>query len=274
MSAAVVALEQVVTPKDLSAVFYDEPETVTPPAIETPPAPVEEPGPAATPEASAASTETAKESESPKGTEAKGKDEGGHMAAARRLGQEVADLKREFSVIAEENRVLKAKLDGTYQDPPKETPEEAVARAEFKGREAASREVAVGLYGKDVLEKEVYGDGSTFKQLVKEEMEQAKGKSWTYLEVVNSPQPPIAAMRAIARRNFAKQYGDDPAQWVEKIRAELEPKILEKFKTQAAVPVTGAPAPTVSESRGSGGRAREKSIESMFYGEGSGEKGN
>lgn len=266
--------EQTATPTDFSSVFYDEPEATPTTTPETPPAPAPEPGPAATPEASAASTETAKESESPKGTETKGKDEGGHMAAARRLGQEVADLKREFSVIVEENRVLKAKLDGTYQDPPKETPEEAVARAEFKGREAASREVAVSLYGKDALEKDVYGEGSTFKQLVKEEMEQAKGKSWTYLEVMHSPQPPIAAMRVLARREFTKKYGDDPAQWVEKITAELEPKILEKFKTQAAVPVTGAPAPTVSDARGSGGRAREKSIESMFYGEGSGEKGN
>ena len=271
MSTA-TATEQTATPKDLSAVFYDEPETA--PVIDTPPAPVEEPGPAATPEASAASTETAKQNESPKGPETKEKDEGGHRAAAGRLGQEVADLKRDFAVMAEENRVLKAKLDGTYQEPPKETQEEAVARAEFKGREAASREVAVGLYGKEALEREVYGDGSTFKQLVKEEMEQSKGKSWTYLEVVNSPQPPIAAMRVIARREFTKKYGDDPAQWVEKISAELEPKILEKFKTQAAVPVTGTPAPTVSEARGSGGRAREKSIESMFYGEGSGEKGS
>ena len=263
------------TPTDFASAFYDEPaETPAAEAPVTPPAPAPESGPAATPEASAASTETAKEHESPKGTEAKAKDEGGHMAAARRLGQEVADLKREFSVIAEENRVLKAKLDGTYQEPPQETPEEAVARAEFKGREAASRELAFSRYGKDLVEKEVYGDGSTFKQLVKEEMEQTKGKSWTYLEVMHSPQPPIAAMRAIARREFTKKYGDDPAQWVEKLTAELEPKILEKFKTQAAVPVTGTPAPTVSDARGSGGRAREKSIEAMFYGEGSGEKGN
>lgn len=272
--STVATPEQTVPPTDFASVFYDEPEATPALTPETPPAPASEPGPAATPEASAASTEAAKETESPKGTETKGKDEGGHMAAARRLGQEVADLKREFSVIAEENRVLKAKLDGTYQEPPQETPEEAVARAEFKGREAASRELAFNLYGKETVEREVYGDGSTFKQLVKEEMEQAKGKSWTYLEVVNSPQPPIAAMRVLARREFTKKYGDDPAQWVEKIAAELEPKILEKFKTQAAVPVTGAPAPTVSDARGSGGRAREKSIEAMFYGEGSGEKGN
>lgn len=272
--STVATPEQTATPQTIESVFYDD-ATVTPATpIETPPAPAPEPGPAATPEASAVSTDAAKDTESPKGTETKGKDDGGHMAAARRLGQEVSDLKREFSVMAEENRVLKAKLDGTYQEPPKETPEEAVARAEFKGREAASREVAVSLYGKEALEKEVYGDGSTFKQLVKEEMEQAKGKSWTYLEVMHSPQPPIAAMRVIARREFTKKYGDDPAQWVEKISAELEPKILEKFKTQAAVPVTGAPAPTVSDSRGSGGRAREKSIEAMFYGEGSGEKGS
>lgn len=272
--STVATPDQTTTQPDMASVFYDELETAPHTTPDVPPAPASEPGPAATPEASAASTETAKESESSKGTETKAKDEGGHMAAARRLGQEVADLKREFSVMAEENRVLKAKLDGTYQDPPKETPEEAVARAEFKGREAASREVAVSLYGKEALEKEVYGEGSTFKQLVKEEMEQAKGKSWTYLEVMHSPQPPIAAMRVLARREFTKKYGDDPAQWVEKITAELEPKILEKFKTQAAVPVTGAPAPTVSDARGSGGRAREKSIESMFYGEGSGEKGN
>jgi len=258
-------------PVDFAAVFYDEtPEQPDVKNDEPAPVSAQEPGPAATPEASAASTEAAKPEAPPKGQEAeKGeskKDEGGHMAAARRLGQEVADLKRDFAAMVEENRILKAKLEGTYEEPPKDTPEQAVERAEFKGRETAAREIAIGLYGKEALEAKVYGPDSEFKKLVEEEMKQANGRSWSYLEVRNHPQPPVAAMRVIARREFTQKYGDDPVKWVEKIQAELEPKILEKFKTQAATPVTGTSAPSVTEARGSGGRASKQSIEEMFYG--------
>lgn len=250
---------------DFAAEFFGDAPASTPSVT---PAPAEESGPTATPDASAVSTEAAKSEAPPAGKEDKPKsDDEKHMAAARRLGQEVSELKKQFDLVAEENRILKAKLDGTYEEPPKETPEDVAARERFKGKEEASRAVAISMFGEEALKEQVYAPESPFKQLVADEKQQSGGPSWSYLEVVTHPQPPVAAMHLLARRDFITQYGEDPRQWKSKIEAELEPIFLEKFKKQAAAPLTGAPAPTVSDARGSGGRAREKSVEELFYGE-------
>jgi hypothetical protein len=195
------------------------------------------------------------------GTETKEKpaDDKGHVAAARRLGQEVASLKQETARLAEENRILKAKADGTYEEPQAPTSEQVEARAEFRGRETASRAVADGLFGAEVVKTRIYDEGSEYQQLITEQ-------PWLHARVVKAAQPAVEAMRVLNEQAFLAQYGTDATQWVSKIEAELTPKLLEKFKTQAATPMTGHAAPTVTEARGAGGSARERSLEETFYG--------
>jgi hypothetical protein len=258
----------VVTPvpvePDLASIFYNTtaPAAAIAPVVEPPPSPTSETGLPTTPEpASVASTEPATSNESPVGTETKEKkaDDKGHAAAARRLGSEVADLKRDFAVLAEENRILKAKADGTYQEPAQPTTEEVTARAEFKGRETASRAVAEGQFGAETIKTQIYDDASPYKVLVQE-------KPWLHVRVARHPQPTLEAMRVLHEQTFLKTYGDDPLQWVSKIEAELKPKLFDEFKKQAAVQPTGTRAPSVTEARGSGGRPKEMSLEQMFYG--------
>lgn len=249
---------------EIASIFYPSADPVPTPAPTDSSAspPASEPGPSATPPAaSAVSTEPVKPTESPVGTETKEPkpEEKGHAAAARRLGAEVADLKRELQGATDELRVLKAKADGTYQEPVQPTPQEIAERAEFKGRETSSRVVAEGVYGATVIQAQVYEEGSPYKTLVSE-------KPWLHARVARSPQPTVEAMRVLKEQEFLKMYGEDPAQWVPKIEAELRPRILEEFKKQTATPVTGAPAPSVTEARGSGGLPREQTLEQLFYG--------
>ena len=93
---------------DFASMFYNttEPADVVVETVVVP-APESEPGIAALPEKElAASTETALIETPPVGTETKEKpaEDKGHAAAARRLGSEVATLKKEFQTMAEENR--------------------------------------------------------------------------------------------------------------------------------------------------------------------------
>ena len=181
------------------------------------------------------------------------------QASARRLGQELADKKRELAQLAESHRVLQAKLDGTYEDPPQPTREQIEARAEFRGRETASRTMANGLYGEALVHAQVYDDDSPYKQLVLE-------KPWLHARVAQHPHPAVEAMRVLKEQEFFATYGEDVTHWVSKIEAEVTSRIQEKLKTQTITPVTGTPVPTVTGARGSGGRATDKSVEELFYG--------
>lgn len=257
---------------DVASIFYAGPVAPAP-KVETPapPATVSDPGPSATPPASAVSSDPVTTTP-PVGTEksvepepAKDPDKG-HAAAARRLGSEVAELRRDLQAVTDENKVLKAKLDGTHVEPAPPTSDEIADRAEFKGREEATRPIAIGLFGQEALQTQVYDDGSPFKTLVASEAKRTNGRSWSYLEVRHHAQPPIAAMNILARKDFEQKYGEDPRQWVTKIEAELTPKLEEKFKKQVATPVTGVPAPSVTEVRGSGGTTKAKTVEQLFYG--------
>lgn len=254
---------------DIVSVFYGSEKDA---AVDTQPAPKDSPatsetGSTATSEkASAVSTEKAKTEDAAAGTaekkeETKG-DEGGHQSAARRLGNEVKAIKTQLETVLEENKVLQAKVDGTYKEPEKPTPQQIEDHAEFIGREKASRTEAERVYGAPTVKESIYDPGSTYEVLVGE-------KPWLQRRVMAHPQPTLEAMRILDEQVFVKKYGEDPKQWVTKIEAELKPKLLEEFKQQTQLPPTGKEPPTVSETRGSGGPVKERSIVDVFYGAGS-----
>lgn len=249
---------------DLASMLYDQTEPVAPPVPEpaAEPAVVSDQGPAPLPVKDLdAAPDLPKVEPSPVGEETKPKpaEEKGHAAAARRLGSEVADLKRTTAALAEENRVLTAKLAGTYEEPVQPTTPELEARAEFKGRETASRAVAEGLFGAEAVQTQVYDDESPYKRLV-------QAQPWLHVRVAKSAQPTVEAMRVLEEQAFLAKYGTDVRQWVTKIEAELKPKILDDLKRQSVTPLIGKQAPSVTEARGSGGPVRSKSLEDLFYG--------
>ena len=262
--------------EDLPSVFYGPPAKTVLPTVPAVSPTSSDAGPTATPLASAVSpdtiapvlpTEKAAETSLEKPAEKAGEkamekveSETGHKAAARRLGQEVSELKRGVAALTEENRVLKAKMEGTYEDPPKPTQQEMEDRAEFRGRETASRVVAEATFGVEAVKTQVYDDDSPYKQLV-------QTQPWLHARVARHPQPAMEAMRVLKEQEFLTTYGPDVTQWVAKIEAELTPRLLKDLETKATIPVTGAPAPTVTRARGSGGTTQKvRSAEELFYG--------
>lgn len=249
---------------DPASIFYSEPVAPSP-KVETPvpPSTTSEPGSSAPPSAPAVSTEPAKTP--PVGTEkpeTKQTTEEADKASKsnRKLGQEMSDLKREMKTVLEANRVLQEKLEGTYKEPAQPTSEEIAARAEFKGRETSSRSIAEGLHGAAKIQSDIYDDDSPYKTLV-------AAKPWLHHRVARHAQPAVEAMKVLHEESFKDKYGDDPAQWVTKIEAELTPRLEAHFKKQVAIPVTGEKAPSVTEVRGAGGGTpAQKSLSDLFYG--------
>jgi hypothetical protein len=184
---------------------------------------------------------------------------GEQRAANGRLGREVAEFKQKLRQIEEDNKLLKSKLDGTYREPEPPTPEQIAQQAEFRGREQASRVVADQRFGAETVTNRLFAEDSPYQAMLKAE-------PWQLQRALHSPQPVVQAMLSLAEYEFRQAYGDDPTQWAAKIEAELRPKVLEEFKTQASRPMTGQPVPTVSDGRGMTGSSRTKTIEELFYG--------
>ena len=182
-------------------------------------------------------------------------------AAAKRLGREKADLEKRLAAQAAQMEELIARANGTYQEPPKPSPELITAQADFRGREKASRPIAEQTYGADEVQKSIYDDESPYVELVKE-------KPWLHVEVSRDPQPAVKAMQLLRREAFVEKYGNDPRTWEEKIIEGAKPKLFEEFKKQLETQPVGKEVPTVSTARNAGGShsvAREKSMADILY---------
>jgi hypothetical protein len=189
----------------------------------------------------------------------KAKADAGHAKAALKLGREVQELKSRMSQVIEENRVLQARLDGTYEEPQQPTPEQIAERAKFEGREIASRELANQKYGAEHVEERIYAEQSEYKGLIAQE-------PWYHVRVANSPQPTLEAWTVLEEHAFKAQYGNDPTQWTVKIIAEARPAIEAEITKKLHVTPTGQPAPSVTQARGDGGpTARTKSLAELLY---------
>lgn len=247
---------------DMSTMFYGTPSVapVESPAEQPTSAPTAETGTATSPQETVAPAAEVKP-EPPKDAEAeKAKAEEGHRQAARRLGKQVHELQAQMNTLAEENRTLKARLDGTYEEPQGPTPEQIRARAEFEGREMASRELAAQKYGAGKVEDRIYAPGSEFVQLLEEQ-------PWQQIRIARSQQPTLEAWNILEEQSFRAKYGNDPSQWSAKIIEEVKPRLVEELRKTISAPVVGTPAPTVTQARGSGGPAkRERSLTDVFYG--------
>lgn len=275
MSTAVIESSAPATdsaPGSLLTQLYSSPTPAVATSDATTSTPTPETGSAATPQESAVPAGTVKadpqkdaEAEQAKAAEVKkaeekAKAEESHRAAARKLGTEVKELKTQLMQVLEDNRILKARLDGTYEEPQQPTPEQIAERAKFEGRELASRELAYEKYGQDKVEERIYAEQSEYKGLISQE-------PWYHVRVANSPHPTLEAWTVLEEHAFKTTYGNDPTQWAAKIIAEAKPAIVEEFKKTLTVTPTGHPAPSVTQARGDGGpTARPKTLAELMYG--------
>lgn len=254
-------------PIDLARAFYGSPSTPSadsPATSQQTSTPEAEPGSATPPQETVAPAaevkpEPSKEAKDEKTKDEKAKEEESHRQAARRLGKQVQELHSKLDLLAEENRVLTAKANGTYEEPQGPTPEQIQARAVFEGRELASRELAEQRYGADQVQARIYDKGSELHQLL-------QAQPWHESRIANSLQPTLEAWTILEEDRFRKHYGNDPSKWAANILAEHEPALLDKLKKTLHATPTGAPAPSVTQARGDGSPSQKpKTLAELMY---------
>lgn len=249
----------------LSDVLYGPPakSEAAPPEPPVSPEPTADSAPSPTPEESATAPAETKAEDPPKGTEDDTLKK--QLAAQRKangeLGRKVADYETQIQQLSQEMKVLKAKLDGTYEEPPAPTEEQIRAQAEFQVKEKLSRAEAAKLFGEETVQAQVYAPDSPYQQLI-------QADPAVHVRVMRSDLPVVQAMRELKRHAFETEYGSDPEQWEAKIADKLKPKFFTEFKKQLAQTPVGQTVPTVSEARAQAREAtpRERSLAELLYG--------
>lgn len=183
------------------------------------------------------------------------------IAANRRLGKEKADLEKRLGDMHAKLEEIEAKANGTWQEKPKPSAEQVAREADFRGREKATRPIAEKEFGAEAVEAAIYGKDAAFTALTDK-------KPWLLVEVSESAQPPLSAMKILQREQFIEQYGDDPRTWATQIIDAAKPKLFEEFKKQLEKQPVGKDVPTVSTARNAGGAGaprREQRIADLIY---------
>ena len=185
-------------------------------------------------------------------------------AAARRLGKEKADLERKLEDQSAQIEELKARIDGTWKEKPKPSDDQVRKKVAFDARVEASRAIAEQEFGADEVEKAIFG-GKDAPWIA---LTSRPDKQHLIVEVSEHPQPPVAAMRILAREAFMEKFGEDPRKWEEKILEAAKPKLFAEFKKQLEQQPVGKDVPTVSTARQSGGPAarKEQRLADLLYG--------
>lgn len=183
-------------------------------------------------------------------------------SAARRLGKENQELKDRLARIEAQQEEALAKANGTWREPPKPSPERIAQEADFRGREKAARPIADQEFGAEAVQKAIYDADAPFTVL-------SEKKKHLLVEVSEHPQPPVAAMRILAREDFMAKHGEDPRKWEEKIIEGAKAKLFEEFKKTLETQPVGKDVPTVSTARSAGGGSdvrKEERIADILYG--------
>ena len=185
-------------------------------------------------------------------------------AAARRLGKEKADLERKLEDQSAQIEELKARIDGTWKEKRKPSDDQVRKKVAFEARVEASRAIAEQEFGADEVEKAIFG-GKDAPWIA---LTSRPDKQHLIVEVSEHPQPPVAAMRILAREAFMEKFGEDPRKWEEKILEAAKPKLFAEFKKQLEQQPVGKDVPTVSTARQSGGPAarKEQRLADVLYG--------
>lgn len=158
--------------------------------------------------------------------------------AISRIGNENKELKRELDI-------MKAKIEGTYEEPVKPSPDDEKALADFQGRERADMRAAVGMYGAEVIQDSLYADNNPYLQLIKDE-------PWWHQRVMSSPNPVQEAMTILSERRLVKELGSDLDKAKTKLAEEMKPKLLEEITSKERVVTTGKTPPSLSSVRTAG----------------------
>jgi len=145
----------------------------------------------------------------------------------RELQSQTDKVRAQNLALEETNKVNQTKLDGTYVAPPE--PSEAAKKAseEAESRERASRPLVEVQFGKEFVQKQIYDDNSPWQKLT------AQNPSLK-ARVFYAENPVSEALAVLKEEEVLDTYGRDTKKVVEKVEAEIRPRLLKEFKDSLA----------------------------------------
>lgn len=122
--------------------------------------------------------------------------------------------------------ILNKKIEGTYdedKDEPKATLEQIEEDAAVKGRAIASHEAAISQFGEEKVAEDLQKFNDIFA-----------GDTHVQASVRAKSQPVMEAIKLVRRHEFFEEFGQVPAEIVEKIRTKVRAEETEKIREEEA----------------------------------------
>jgi hypothetical protein len=162
--------------------------------------------------------------------------------------KEKARLEKQMTALQEDIAVLNAKLDGTYVEPDKPTPEQEKQFAGLQAKVKASKALAYKEHGQETVDAQVFADEAPYKKL-----EQAH--PWMLARCLHSEHPIQEALSILKEQEVFDTLGRDIETIRKKIEDELRPKLTKEILKQAkdGTIQTGKEVPGLGQVRSAGG---------------------
>jgi len=147
---------------------------------------------------------------------------------ANDINMQHVETQRKLDATLRELDTVKKKLDGTYEEPKRESADEVIERERLNIKVAASIEAAKEMFGEETVQNFIFAEDAPFKELEKDPAIRAR--------VYTKALPVVEAIRVVKEHEAKKKYGDTPEAMAKAIEKELTEKltkeITEKVKAE------------------------------------------
>lgn len=165
---------------------------------------------------------------------------------ATKVNKDNQELKKSYSALSEEMKVLRAKLEGTYVEPPPVPIDQLTEIERFKARVEADNAAMIEQFGAETIQKLIWDADGPYQQM--EIMDPSLKQ-----RVTNAKRPVQEAYRIVQERQFFEKYGNDPLKIKDAIIAEAREELIAEVKTK----LKGQPIETINSLSGVNGAPRE-----------------
>lgn len=163
-------------------------------------------------------------------------------------------MEKKMEGLQEEIKVLNAKLNGTYVEPPQPTEQQIRDHASLTAKVQASKAMAYAQHGQELVDAQILNDGSPFRLLEAEQ-------PWLSQRVLRADHPIQEALNVLSEQELFDKYGRSVEAVKKKMEAELRPLIEKDYldKARQAAP-TGRFTTGLREMAHAGGRQQTGSL--------------
>jgi hypothetical protein len=165
---------------------------------------------------------------------------------ATKVDQKNKDLERSHASLLKELETVKARLDGTYVEPPQLDQKQQTEIEKFKARVEADNAAVMEQYGVDTVQKLIWENDSPYMKL-------EAGDPSVLARMQSAKRPVMEAMKIVEEHQFFEKYGRDPLKIKDAIIAEAREELIAELKQE----LKGKPIETVNNLSGVTGAPRE-----------------